>query len=378
MLQTNSLNFKQLQHLLRVHDTPSLFLSRHKIRTAYHQLSNALPGVKLYYALKCNAHPVLIHELNQQGCYFDVASNHEVDFALIQQVSANRCIHTHPIKKPSSIEYAIAKGVTTFVVDNENELQKFLPHKNKVRLLFRLAISNKKVFTDLSKKFGILKTRELVNLIRQASKYGFKNLGVCFHPGSQCKTPELVRKALKDCESIIRALHSEGIQISTIDIGGGFPVINDGKNIDINRYCAVFYPQIQALLNAGIEVLAEPGRFLAANCMFLMTRIVGKSIRNGKRWYYLDDGVYNSFSGKVYEHAQYTFQTLDKKMGKRFKSVLAGPTCDSVDVISDNLLLEDLPIDSVLVFDKMGAYSIASATTFNGFSKTKIVILEEN
>lgn len=362
--------------LIKENGTPTLLLFPNAISKAYKKLERALPAVKLYYALKANSHPAIIDAVNQCDGYFDLCSDTEIDLVKASGIESSRCIHTHPIKTQKMIRKAYEYGIRTFVIDNAAELEKFSGLFGSVRLLIRLAVRNPESGSDLSKKFGIDHEADAARLIEMAWKAGVQSLGISFHCGSQSTQPEIFKIALSKALNVIDLVEQKGIKIAVLDIGGGFPVSYTNNSFSIENYCAVIRRELPAFFKRDIEVIAEPGRFIAANAMTLMTKVIGKAYRENQNWYYIDDGVYNSFSGKIYDHTNYPVTILNAYKNNKHLSTIAGPTCDSIDILKSNILLPQLKIGSVLIFEKMGAYTSESASCFNGFPKTKIVVVK--
>jgi ornithine decarboxylase len=365
------MDFQEIKKLAAIHGTPTLFLYEARVRESYRLLRAALPGVTLYYAAKSNATPSLISILSDEGCCFDICTNGEIDIVKECGVTSDRCIHTHPIKRDSDIVYALNYGVTTFVADNEHELNKFIPYKDKVRLLIRMSIQNPGCLVNLSHKFGVAPEKTWM-LIRKAHKLGLNVAGISFHAGSQNENALKYIEALEYCRDIYRKAALRGINFDTIDIGGGFPISYLTSVIPMVQFCHPINEYLDRFFSS-YTVIAEPGRVISGPSMSLATRVMGKSLRNGVWWYYLDDGMYGSFSGKMYDHADYPM--LVEREGSRHTSVLAGPTCDSIDVIYENISLPHLEIGDLLIFNSMGAYTSASASNFNGFPRAKIVLV---
>ena len=210
-------------------------------------------------------------------------------------------------------------------------------------------------------------------MIKKAHQLGLGVAGISFHAGSQNESSLKYIEALEYCRDICKKAALRGIDIEIIDIGGGFPINYLTPVLPMAQFC---HPIIEYLDRyfSNYKIIAEPGRVLSGPSMTLAAKVVGKSLRNGVWWYYLDEGLYGSFSGKMYDHADYPM--IVNKGGDRFNSVLAGPTCDSIDVLYENISLPLLNIGDLLVFDSMGAYTSASASNFNGFPKAKIVIVD--
>ena len=356
--------------LVKEYGSPLLVLDCNTLRNQYRRLKNALPRVDLYFAIKALPNETVIDVLNKEGCHFDIATQGEVRLLEKNHVPPKKTIHTHPIKRDIDIRSTLRFGCTTFVVDNEFELQKFLRYKERVGLLLRLSFPNPNAVVNLSKKFG-LSVEQASDFINMAEKSGIHIKGLSFHVGSQSKIYQSHVDAILKCMEIIeQSRQSRDTPMSILDIGGGFPINYDGTGIDIDEFCEPINKVLESLPR-NIRVIAEPGRFIAAPAMTCLTTVIGKAVRGGTPWYYLDDGVYNSFSGQIFDHAIYPI--ISVKKGVTRPSVLAGPTCDSIDVISENIELPDLSIGDLIVAPMMGAYTSASATEFNSLPRTHII-----
>ncbi len=359
--------------LVRAHGSPLLVLDCDQIRRQYRKLVQALPGVALYYAIKAQPHRAVVATLAEEGCGFDIATNGEIDLLESLSVDPRRTIHTHPIKRDVDIRTALRYGCTTFVVDNIDELHKFVPYRHRVALLVRVSFPNPTARVDLSRKFGCA-IAELDNLLAAADALQIHVKGLSFHVGSQVADPSAHVHAIQACaRAMSRPRANAMAPMSVLDIGGGFPVSYDGSTDDIEQFCAPLRAALAAL-PASIRVLAEPGRYIAAPAMTGVCSVIGRARRGAHMWYYLDDGVYNSFSGQIYDHTRYPLIAPDAR-GEPEPCVLAGPTCDSIDVIADDLELGRMAIGDLIVAPMMGAYTSASATRFNSLPEARIVAL---
>lgn len=366
------MEFSVVEKLVLKHQTPVLFLSVNRLRETYRNLKNALPGVSLYYAVKSNSNPDIISVLNDENSFFDVCSNGEIDVIRKCGITADRCIHTHPIKRDSDIKYALDYGISVFVADNEDELEKLIPYKKQLRVLVRMSIQNPGCLVNLSHKFGV--APELTwDLVQKADKKGLSIAGISFHTGSQNENSLKYIEALEYCRDIFKRAALSGINMEIIDIGGGFPISYLRPVLPSAQFCRPINEHLERYFSS-YKIIAEPGRVLCGPSMTLVSKVIGRSLRNGVWWYYLDEGMYGSFSGKMYDHADYPM--FINRTGQRYTSVLAGPTCDSIDVIYENISLPLLEIGDKIVFESMGAYTTASASNFNGFPKAKIVVVE--
>ena len=362
------------RELICEHGSPLLVLDVQRVREQYYALQQALPGVKLHYALKSFPHRSIVSLLNHMGACFDLASSGEIEMVGDLRISAERTIHSHPIKRDKDIRDALRFGCSTFVVDNTDELLKFIPYKNRVGLLIRLSFRSQAAIVDLSKKFGCT-PEEAIEMLSIASRIGINIKGLSFHVGSQCGNSQQQVKAIEICNTLIRRCTADNATaLRILDIGGGFPVAYDNKPVDIDGYCAPIRSALAALPRQ-VAVIAEPGRFISGPAMTCIASVIGKAERNGMRWYYLDEGVYGSFSGQIFDHVRYPLEIFSDA-ASNFPSVLAGPTCDSIDLIAEDVSLPELKIGDILVGHMMGAYTAASATEFNSLPKASIIVYD--
>lgn len=367
---------RYFRELVHAHGSPLLILDADTVRRQYLALQRALPNVALYYAVKSLSHPAILRLLAAMGSGFDLASTGEIELIGDLKISARRTLHSHPIKRDSDIRDGLRYGCTTFVVDNTDELLKFIPYKHRVGLYIRISFRSATAVVDLSKKFGC-SLQEADGLLALAAKLGIHVKGLCFHVGSQCAHADEQVKAIHACNTLIRRHHDTGAApISNLDIGGGFPIAYDGDQMDIEKYCASIRHAL-ANLPPYVSVIAEPGRFISGPSMTCVTTVIGKALRNDLHWYYLDDGVYGSFSGQIYDHMRYPLQIYSDDQ-RRHASVLAGPTCDSIDLIAEDVQLPQLHLGDLVVGRMMGAYTSASASDFNLLRRAKVVVINDH
>jgi ornithine decarboxylase len=196
--------------------------------------------------------------------------------------------------------------------------------------------------------------------------------GLSFHVGSQAADAGKHVEAIEACGKLIAAAKREKLGVfDTLDIGGGFPIEYVQKVADIGRFCAPIRAAL-ARLPRKLRVIAEPGRYISGPAAIGVSSVMGRARREGHWWYYLDDGLYGSYSGQLFDHAKYPVESL-RQSDEKFPSVLAGPTCDSIDVIAENLMLPALKAGDLVVGRAMGAYTWASASEFNFFPQATVV-----
>ena len=371
----------QIKEAVKKHGSPLLITILDNVNYNYEFLSEALPNVTLYYALKPFPHERVVRSLNSVGAHFDVATTGEIKVLKKVGVTANKCIHTHPIKREKDIREAINFGITQFVVDNVDEILKFRKFRKKVNLLLRVSFRNPTASIDLSKKFGC-RPEDVLSLVEFARSHGIRINGLSFHVGSQCKDSTMHVKAINVCNDLIAQAILKGLpSIDILDIGGGFPAQYSG---DIPQHITTFCePIVEALTKVPqhVKIIAEPGRYIVANTTISVSTVIGKAVRDDKPWYYIDDGVYGSYSSHIFDHVKnesyaIVLDKTDIRSEPTYSSVIAGPTCDSVDIVHEDIMLPDLKIGDLIVGRTMGAYSSATSTNFNFFDKAKHIFVD--
>ena len=361
---------EQIRRLVAEFGSPLLIVDCERVRVQYRKLRKALPGVDLHYALKPLPHPAVVRSIVDEGGWLDVATTGEVQLAASLDVDPARCIHTHPIKRERDIHNALEYGISTFVADNPDEVRKFRPYAGRAALLLRVSFRHPGAVCDLSRKFGC-DPEDALELARLAAREGVEVQGVSFHVGSQAADATKHVEAIEVCAALLAAARRERLgACDTLDIGGGFPIDYTEPAADIGRYCAPIRHSL-ARLPKRVRVIAEPGRYLAGPAAIGVATVMGRAQREGHWWYYLDDGIYGSYSGQLYDHARYPLSAM--RTGPLLPSVLAGPTCDGIDVIAEQLQLPQLKIGDLIVGRQMGAYTWSTASTFNFFPKATIV-----
>jgi ornithine decarboxylase len=361
----------EVRRLVREFGSPLVILDCERVRVQFRKLKKALPQVDLHYALKPMPHPAVVETVLAEGGFLDLATTGEVQLAQRLGVDPARCIHTHPIKRPEDIANALEFGVRLFVADNPDEVRKFAHLADRAELLLRVSFRSPGAVVDLSRKFGC-DPENLLSLARLAADLGVRVRGLSFHVGSQARDAAKHVEALVACAKLLTAARREQLGVfDTLDIGGGFPIDYAEPVQDISRFCAPVRAAL-AKIPRRVRVIAEPGRYIVGPCAIGVASVMGRAQREGHWWYYLDDGLYGAYSGQLFDHARFPVEPL-RDAQERLPSVLAGPTCDSIDVIAENLMLPLLKVGDLVVGRAMGAYTWASATEFNFFPKPTVV-----
>ena len=371
---------KLLQKLAKEHGTPIFVIDHERIRKNYLEFKKYLPHVQVYYAVKANSNPDIVKTLFDAGCSFDVASMPEfmVVYENIKKMPKkerqdwiwDKIIYANTIKPIETLEKLNQyKPLVTF--DNIEELKKIRQYAPDAGLVLRLRVPNTGSMVELSSKFGA-EPGEAVDLILQAFSMGLVVEGLSFHVGSQCTNFENYIQALQLSANIINETETRaGKRIRILDIGGGFPVKYHSGVRSLKTLTRKLDAEIRRLFPEDMQILAEPGRFLVANACTLVAKVIGKAFRDGKPCYYINDGVYHTFSGQIFDHVNYP--VLAFKEGETEISAVFGPTCDAFDTITLSAELPELEIGDLVYSENIGAYSIASSTYFNGFPPAKVV-----
>ena len=370
----------ELLKLVEQHGSPLFIIDHDKVRANYRKFKENLPRVQCYYAVKANPVPQIIETLFAEGSSFDVASYNE--FMQVYQYIRHfdrkekkrfvwdKIIFSNTIKDRGTLaKIKQYKPLVTF--DNNAELIKLKHHCDTAGLVLRLKVPDTGSQVEMASKFGC-EPGDAQLLIQQAFDMGLKVEGVSFHVGSQCTNFDNYTQALDIAATILNEARKKGFPLNLVDIGGGFPVPYDPAVPQFGKLGAILNSEFARLFADDVQILAEPGRFIAATTATLVSEIIGKVRRDGKVFYHINDGVYHTFSGVVYDHWIPNFHAF--KEGDKEICAVVGPTCDSFDKISLSVELPwNLDVGDFLWTENIGAYSTASTTRFNGFDPAKIV-----
>ena len=370
----------RLKKLAQQHGTPLFIIDHDALRKAYRLFRKHLPRVQVYYAVKANPDPEIVRTLFKEGASFDVASMPEfkIVYQNIRHLPAkkrqdwiwDKIIYANPTKPTDTLEELNRyKPLVTF--DNREEIHKVKRHAPNAGLVLRLKVPNTGAMVELSSKFGAL-PGEAVDLILEADRVGLTVEGLSFHVGSQTTNFENYVQALSLSANIFKEARDRGYtKMNLLDIGGGFPAPYDATVRPFPELAKVINTELDRLFPKEIQVLAEPGRFLAAVCGTSVAAVIGKAVRDGKTSYYINDGVYHTYSGVIFDHCKYPVHAFKK--GPTSICSVFGPTCDALDVVSMAENLPELERGDLVYSVNIGAYSHASATYFNGFPPAKVV-----
>jgi ornithine decarboxylase len=374
----------KLKSLAKEHGTPLFVIDHDELRANYRQFKKYLPRIQVYFAVKANSDPAIVRTLYKEGSSFDVASMPEfkIVYENIKSMPAkqrqdwiwDKIIYANPTKPTETLEELDRyKPLVTF--DNLEEIHKIKQHAPHAGLALRLKVPNTGAMVELSSKFGA-SPGEAVDLILEADKLGLTVEGISFHVGSQTTNFDNYVKALSLTANIFQEAKNRGYtKMNLVDIGGGFPAPYDATVKPFSELAKVINSEITRLFPKDIQILAEPGRFLVASAGYAVSKVIGKAVRDGKPCYYINDGVYHTYSGVIFDHCHYPIKAFKK--GATQLSAVFGPTCDALDVVSMAENLPTLERDDFVYSNNIGAYSHASSTYFNGFPPATVVHVNE-
>jgi ornithine decarboxylase len=374
----------KLKSLAKEHGTPLFVIDHDELRANYRQFKKYLPRIQVYFAVKANSDPAIVRTLYKEGSSFDVASMPEFNIVYenIKGMPAkqrqdwiwDKIIYANPTKPTETLEELDKyKPLVTF--DNLEEIHKIKQHAPHAGLALRLKVPNTGAMVELSSKFGA-SPGEAVDLILEADKLGLTVEGISFHVGSQTTNFDNYVQALSLTANIFQEAKKRGYtKMNLVDIGGGFPAPYDATVKPFKELAKVINSEITRLFPKEIQILAEPGRFLVATAGYAVSSVVGKAVRDGKPCYYINDGVYHTYSGVIFDHCHYPIKAFKK--GATQISAVFGPTCDALDVVSMAENLPTLERGDLVYSTNIGAYSHASSTYFNGFPPAKVVHVNE-
>lgn len=367
------LNKEETEALAQEYGTPLLVLSLEQIEKNYRLLRTHLPRVKVFYAIKANPHRRILELMRDLGSNFDVASDGEIMELSSLGVDGSRMIYANPMKTVNGLRACRNAGVGKMTFDSAGEIDKMARECSGATVLLRIRIDNSSAHVDLNKKFGAAREQAL-ELLLKARDAGLDAAGIAFHVGSQTTSADPYLYALDIAREIFEEAAAAGMQLRIMDIGGGFPIPEPKVRFNLQE----MLNQVNARLDEdfpGVEIWAEPGRFICGTAVNLITSVIGVTERGGQPWYFLDEGLYGTFSGVLFD--QWDFKLISFKEGEQVAATFAGPSCDSLDIMFRGKMTVRQEEGDLILVPICGAYTSASATTFNGFSKANFVVWED-
>lgn len=343
----------------------------------------ALPRVKPFYAVKCNNDPYVLSTLASLGTGFDCATEAEFRSMIARGVSPKNIVYAHPCKQRTQLQAARALGVEMMTFDNEDELAKVAEFYPEAKLILRIMADDSQSVCKFNSKFAAAKA-EHPRLLDRADKLGLKVVGISFHVGSGCESAAPFADAVSRAKEAWSLAETFGFKMEVLDLGGGFPG-DSNCPVSFQDIAKVLGPAIDEHFPAAefppsrLRIIAEPGRYFVASCSTLATRVIAKrsiaadGTPTGSKsvMYYVNDGVYGAFNCVLYDH-QVVFANIlqAKTAGEPLQTTVWGPSCDSMDLIKKDFVLDEVGEGDWLYWKNMGAYTFCAQSTFNGFSNS--------
>ena len=356
------------------YEQPVLILDLDIVRQKYDRFEAAMPEISPHYAVKANPDIRVLKALKEKGCKFEIASIQELDLLLSIGVDAATVHYSNPVKPSAFIKYAASKGVRWFAFDSKEELGKIQSLVPDAKLYLRFDTPNIGSDWPLSGKFGA-KLRDIDDILDEAIQLQATLCGLTFHVGSQCRNVDNWNQAIDTAKKIFKSMVSRGLTPELLNIGGGYPV-RLTKPIPSIEYIGNVIKGALRDIDEGIQIAAEPGRYMVSDAAYFVCQVIGTSIKGDERWMYLDAGVFGGLM-ECTQGIQYQID-VNNKSGNEVPWYVAGPSCDSVDVLGREQMLPATTAEGdLLYFPNAGAYTTVYANEFNGFPLPKTLMLNE-
>ena len=357
----------------RKDEGPCVVVDLDVVRENYLTFARALADTRVFYAVKANPAPEILALLNGLGSSFDVASVAETQAVLATGCTPDRISYGNTIKKESEIAAAFRLGITLFAVDCEAEVEKVARAAPGARVICRIHCDGTGAEWPLSRKFGC-EPEFAPDILEHARKLGLVPHGISFHVGSQQHNVEAWDRALASTAAVFRACAERGITLAMVNLGGGFPAKYLRKTPKLESYGKAIFRSLRRHFGNNIpETIVEPGRGLVGNAGVIQAEVVliaKRSPEDELRWVYLDIGKFHGLAETIGESIRYPIRTK-RDRDETSPCVIAGPTCDSVDVLYEKTpywLPVSLAIGDKVLIEATGAYTTTySSVGFNGY-----------
>lgn len=367
--------FKTLRYLDRENiETPFLLIDREKVREKTSMIGRYIKNSKVFYAVKANPDIEILKFLNKLKLGFEIASEGELEILSSIGVKPSRIISSNPVKSLRFLKIAASYGINLFSFDSEEEVEKLSRFIPKSNVYVRLSVPNEGSEWPLSKKFGV-ELDEAVALLLYAREKGLNPIGITFHVGSQCTNIYNWNIALDKAKALWDIVKKKGIKLKLLNIGGGYPIRYTKNVISIEAIEMNVNSLIYERFPEDIEVHIEPGRAVVGDAGIFVTTVIGKAKRGDEDWVYIDTGVFNGLMESV-GGIKYSYIVETNKQTRHKKQwTIAGPSCDSFDVIDNNVPLPEPQVGNLILILSSGAYTVSYASEFNGFSIPKTILI---
>ncbi len=368
--------WNNIQRFVETEETPFLVMQLDMIKYKFEEFRSSFPYAKIYYAVKANPGAEVLALLRDLGSNFDIASVYELDKVLALGVSPDRVSYGNTIKKAKHVREAYEKGVRLFVTDSEADVKILAKEAPGSKIFFRVLMEAMTADWPLSRKFGC-QPRMVTELVSQAADAGLEPFGISFHVGSQQREISAWDAAIAKANYLFEWMEEEHIHLKAMNMGGGFPADYLSKTNPLSMYAEEITRYIGLHFGDDApEIYLEPGRGMVGEAGVLVSEVVlisKKSKTDLKRWVYTDVGKFNGLIETMEESIKYPVYT--EKTGETGDVILAGPTCDSQDIMYEDFKYQlplELDIGDKIYWLSTGAYTTSySSVEFNGFPPLK-------
>ncbi|MGB9376423.1 MAG: type III PLP-dependent enzyme [Mycobacteriales bacterium] len=363
-------------------DAAFLAVDLGNVRRRYRELYIAFRGrIEVRYAMKCNSDPKVLTTLAEQGSGFEIASMPELTALQALGIDTSSVVYSNPIKPPDHVGRSYEAGVRSFAVDCLGEVEKIAKFAPGSNVFARVRVDDTRSLFPLSAKFG-LPIEETADLMLAARDRGLVPSGLTFHVGSQCTDASAWARAIDSLAPVIAELSAQGVVLSMLDIGGGFPAHYGPPVPELPEIAARTLEALDRLPYQPAEIICEPGRAIVAESAVLATTVIGRERRLGREWIYLDVGAYNGLMEAAQTHGTWRFPLQTWRGADpdvpHVACTVTGPTCDSSDTLLNDVDLPcDLAIGDRVYIGTAGAYSLCYASSFNGFDPPERIYFGE-
>lgn len=350
---------------------PYLFMDKDILREKVLSIGRNIENSKVFYAVKANPDIDVLRFLNELGIGFEIASEGELRILASLGVNPSRIITSNPVKTFKFLQGAGSYGIKYYAFDSRAEADKIAKYASNSSLYVRLTVSNEGSEWPLSKKFGV-EIEDALELLLYAKANRLNPTGVTFHVGSQCNNIYNWNAALEKAKELCDLARDKGINLNILNIGGGYPIFYTKKVIDIETIEKRINSVIRQKFTQDMEIFIEPGRAVVGDAGIFVATVVGKAKRGDENWLYIDVGVFNGLMESI---GGIKYKYIVGSRAETKKWTIAGPSCDSFDVIDHDVELPEPEIGNLMLILSTGAYTISYASEFNGFPIPKTILI---
>ena len=350
---------------------PYLLMDREVVTEKVSQIGKGIRNSKTFYAVKANPDREVLKLLNSLGTGFEIASEGELQILASLGVGSERIITSNPVKTFKFLGQAVDYGVRYFAFDSVVEADKLARYAPGCSVYVRLSVPNEGSEWPLSKKFGV-EMDEAAALLVYAGEKGLNPVGITFHVGSQCNNVYNWNTAVDKARDVWETAGQRGLKLSMLNIGGGYPIRYTKSVVDIETIEKKVDKAIYQKFPNDIEIILEPGRAVVGDAGVFVSTVIGKTQRGDENWLHIDVGVFNGLFESI-GGIKYTYVVGSRSDKKKW--TIAGPSCDSFDVIDRDVELPEPEVGNRILILSSGAYTISYASEFNGFSIPKTILI---